>query len=279
MKLTRVQTAYHGEACSLLSLQRTLTDYEVDFCYRNWLPSATNNIAVSKAFFTPMDLASQLHLWLPTDSRENVRIVDLAAGIGMLTHSYREASLDRNKIESVCIELCQEFIDVGKRLLPDVRWVHGSIFDKEVWQDLGFFDASVLNPPFGSYSIDCDWINYKKGRVELKAVEVAYRFSRNGVAILPPSSAKWICSDGNKRAVGNYDKFRKYNPHIEFTGSSIDVNQFESFTHTKIKCEIVPFGDDDDNEYTSKDIGFGIEESGSILGKEAIPESSQLEIF
>ncbi len=49
----------------------------------------------------------------------------------------------------VCVERNPEFVDIGRRVLPEARWECADVFDPLTWAGLGQFDWFLSNPPFG----------------------------------------------------------------------------------------------------------------------------------
>jgi hypothetical protein len=50
--------------------------------------------------------------------------------------------------ELTCVEINPRYFEVGRKLLPEARWINADVFD---WRtlDLGRYDVAIANPPFG----------------------------------------------------------------------------------------------------------------------------------
>ena len=152
MKLTKQQTKLHDEAIALLKHPRDLKEDEVAFVLDNYHPGAEMNIGKSGVFFTPAGLAIDLAVFAyPIGERGSVRYIDACAGIGRLTWAIKDVDGAENKIsEIIAVEQNPRFVEIGRKLFPDVSWVEGSIFSLDCIRDLGWFDIGISNPPFGN---------------------------------------------------------------------------------------------------------------------------------
>lgn len=193
-KLTKEQTKQHEEAEALLSLDRALTDEEKAFVYDNFWESARWVNSKSSAFFTPLGLARTLVSYAAP--RDGKRILDLCGGIGVLAFAVSK----RAAVDLVVVEYNQDYIDIGRRLVPEARWVRADVFEQDVWRDLGRFDMVVANPPFGASATDADlsWLRFRqKSKAHLMAVEISLRVSDGDSAfILPQIECPVIWRDG-----------------------------------------------------------------------------------
>jgi len=188
-RLTKLQEKKHDEALALLSLIRRLEDEEVEFVYRHYNPMATHRIAKGAIYFTPFDLAALFAVFARIEWK--TRIVDLAAGTGLLTYHMLRAeqfdSRDERK-HHVCVEIEDEFVQVGKKLLPHVEWIRGNIFDRDLLESLGTFGVGIANPPFGHIPSLQPARSWMKSALpaHLATLEVMVRLcQQGGFAILP----------------------------------------------------------------------------------------------
>jgi hypothetical protein len=147
-KLTKAEAKMHAEAERILAQER-LSDDDREFVYTYWHEAANHVNTTKGAFFTPIGLAGDFAIE-PTPGR----IIDLGAGIGVLSYCvwsrfrYTNSGVSRMK-EFVCIEANPAYVEVGKKLFPEARWVCGDIFDVP-GMGLGEFGCALSNPPFGA---------------------------------------------------------------------------------------------------------------------------------
>jgi predicted RNA methylase len=213
-KLTREETKRHEQGVDLVfGSDRKLSDDEIRFVLENWHPAAEHNVTVSQAFFTPLELALDMCLNIPTYGT----VVDLGAGIGHLSW----AALQRRRFDPdtrmVAVEVNPNFVEVGKRLLPEVEWHCANVLDLEFWQSLETdFSGAISNPPFGRTSfrnnVDTSWLKYS-GPLGLMFAEVALRLAEcGGDFILPdmqcPTGYRVHRDNGSGRYGEHYYKSR-----------------------------------------------------------------------
>jgi SAM-dependent methyltransferase len=187
VKLTKEQAKAHREACRLVALDRELTEDEREFVLINWHEGANPDQALDGAFFTPADLASDLRLEVGGQ-----RVIDLCAGIGRLAFHARDLWSRRWEgappRELVCVERNPAFVAVGRRVLPEARWICADVLDLPA-MDLGRFDTAISNPPFGRIARTGDAPGYTGPRFEYHVIAVAATLARRGAFILPQASA------------------------------------------------------------------------------------------
>ena len=147
-KITRIQRRRHAEAEELLwSGDRRLSPDQVAFCLEHWDPRALSgdHVASNQAYFTPMNLARDLTLYVGGDGR---RVVDIGAGIGRLAHAVLVANCwQPRQVRVTAVEFNPDYVRVGRRLLPDVEWIEGDFYDLSLWQGLPRFDEAVAPRP------------------------------------------------------------------------------------------------------------------------------------
>ena len=222
-KLTKAEAKAHGEALVLLKKDE-LTDDDRIFVMDNWQESANHVNSVSGAFFTPWRLARDAAL----DVYNEGRIIDLCAGIGTLSLAvYWRGYYDRQSLgkalDLVCVELNPEYVDLGRKMLPEAEWICGSIFDLP---DLGHFDQAISNPPFGNIKTGGDWKgNYTGSKFEFRAIEVASRIADHGMFIIPQQSSGFRYSGAPYYQHSDSGEFtnRDYAKFSEQTGIRLDA--------------------------------------------------------
>ena len=125
-KLSKQALKLHNQALELVRSDKELTFAEKEFILQNYKPYANHNVTETNAFFTPIQLAmaSTIEMPSPDEIERPVRILDLCAGIGMLSFAYYYyGGFDTRSVEVVCVELVEEYVEVGKRILPEATWI------------------------------------------------------------------------------------------------------------------------------------------------------------
>lgn len=181
-KISKEQSKRHDEALALLSLSRTLSDDERELVFRQFNPLAEYNVGKNAVYFTPFDLAWEFAVY--ARGWDNCTYVDLGAGIGMLTWALMCHEGRRKGF--TCVEFNKEFVDVGKKLVPEAEWVWGDMFDYDLWGQLGMFDIGISNPPYGNvFGRDeaAGWLH--KGPGHMQAIEVILKVCKGGEVIIP----------------------------------------------------------------------------------------------
>lgn len=195
-KLTKPQAKAHQQACDLLSKEK-LTEDEKLFVLENWQESARHINTIAGAFFTPWGLARDLSIEVTGNS-----VIDLCAGIGALSFF---AAGRRETVELVCVELNPEYAAVGRKIVPEARWIVGSVFDLP--KDIGHFDCAIGNPPFGATPREARAPRYTGKEFELHVIDVASGIADYGAFIIPQTTAPFRYSGcpagGWKRTIKN----------------------------------------------------------------------------
>ena len=232
-KITRQQIKRHEEAEGLLwGSDKKLTHDQVAFCLEHWDPRALagKQVAQNEAYFTPLPLALDMGKYIGGDGR---LVVDIGAGIGRLAYAVLCANWwDMQQVRVTAVELNPEYVAVGRRLLPEVTWVQGDMYDRALWQSLPRFDEAISNPPFGQVLTDCDtgWVGYR-GPGGLMAAAIGLRAARLGVTmILPQTQTPFRYSGaplGNNVYTDNHTGYLKRflagRPTLEWHHSSLDT--------------------------------------------------------
>lgn len=136
-KLSKAEAKTHMEACAILAKSGPLTIEEKWRVLECWREDAEHVNCLAGAFFTPAGLARDLSIFVP-----GRRILDLCAGIGTLSFMVEQRCYtEYESADITCVEMNPAYIEVGKRILPDARWIVGDVFNLP--QDLGHFDCVV----------------------------------------------------------------------------------------------------------------------------------------
>lgn len=221
-RLTKAEAKLHKEAIDRLS-KPSLTEEDKEFIRDHWQESAEHVNSAAGAFFTPYSQALDFALELPLNG--SVRILDLCAGIGNLSAAAWERSTYARRdglttMEIVCVELNPSYVAVGKKLLPEARWVTGSIF--ELPADLGHFDVVISNPPFGKVERGGGSApRYAGAEFEFHVIDIAADYGEYGAFILPSQSAPFKYS-GNPRGY-EWAPQPKYDRFVKQTGLKLDA--------------------------------------------------------
>lgn len=250
-RLSKMEWKNHEKACELLEGDKPLSWEERRFIAGNWRSSATNNVSKGGSFFTPYEIARLMHSWIPTKGR----IVDFCAGIGTLSLAIMDMN-ENGKNEFVCVEQNADFIEVGRRLVPEAEWIQADAYEKSTWDRIlaeipgGKFSRAMANPPFGKIPTangdrkKLDWLNFR-GSADLMACEIMMKIAHATIAIVPQDHARYVHSYGaDKSRIYNRDmeylKFMEKNPGIVLGTTPFDMQEFdELWNDVKIKVELV----------------------------------------
>ena len=166
-KLTKAQRKAHAEAEAILTKDR-LTEDEREFVFRNWHEGAEFINGEAGAFFTPFDLAGDFAL-----DGAGGRVIDLCAGIGVLSYFVgQRARYGSRATELTCVEINPKYCEVGRKLVPEARWINADVFD---WRelDLGRYDIAIGNPPFGRVRRSANGPRYRGSEFEFHVIDIA----------------------------------------------------------------------------------------------------------
>src|SRR5688572_26782044 len=166
-KLSKEEAVRHQEAEKLLE-KDVLTVTEREFVLEHWHEGARHLNSVAGAFFTPLELARDFAVEVTCR-----RIIDLCAGIGRLSYLIKAAAeFSRQPLELTCAEINQDYVEVGRKILPEARWIHTDVRDLPKL-DLGPFDCAIGNPPFGAIRSDGKAPRYKGSNFECSVIDLA----------------------------------------------------------------------------------------------------------
>lgn len=253
MRLSKEKIKKHQQALELLEKDK-LNYYEKIFVLENYHEGATHMNGLVGAFFTPVDLARDFQM---SAFDCDGRIIDLCAGIGALSFQFAlrrgfENLTDYGEI--VCVEQDPEYVEVGKKILPEANWVCGNVFNKTLIEGLGEFELAISNPPFGNIktgdSANEIELDFKGKDFDLRVVELGGRIAQYGSFILPQGSTPYRWSGNNGRyedLIRNCTCPKKVKKFIKETGLEfqfnslgLDTSQYrEMWKGVKPICEIV----------------------------------------
>lgn len=198
------------------------------------------NTAYTKigAFFTPMDMAIEFAMCVASKSA-----IELCAGIGVLSFFTYHHNHCKNL---TCVEYNREYVEVGKRVLPEANWICGSILDQELMLSLGRFTTAFGNPPFGVIKTglpEKNWLSYTGNEFEYKAIVVGSHIAQCGMFILPQMSAGFKQSGTNQFEHNHTVKYNKFVSESElelYCALATDLSIYKNdWKNTKIICEFV----------------------------------------
>jgi len=242
--MTRISSHHlkrHNE--SLRRLRKpSLTLSDKDYVIANYNEGVERVISTKGIFFTPPELAEAFCIEVTGN-----RIVDLCAGIGMLSYYYlhhgHHPKVAVNPIDLVCIERNPDFVKVGEKVLPEATWICDDITRPGFLESLGLFDMAISNPPFGSIShTRGSSFNYSGNHFEYKTIELASRVARHGTFILPQGSTPFAYSGKRQfeeQTVSKYTQFKHQTKILIGPSSGIDTSVYQSqWKFTQVTTEI-----------------------------------------
>ena len=95
-KLTKREIQLHDQAVRLLQKEH-LSHEDKLFIFENFREDAEHINSKSGAFFTPFGLANDFTLQIPCLYGKTIRIIDLCAGIGVLSYAAQLECSDRGR--------------------------------------------------------------------------------------------------------------------------------------------------------------------------------------
>lgn len=243
VKLTKREIQLHDQAVCLLQKEH-LSHEDKLFIFENFREDAEHINSKSGAFFTPFGLANDFTLQIPCLYGKTIRIIDLCAGIGVLSYAAQLECSDRSRCyaDITCVELNPHYVEVGKKVVPEATWICADVLDPFLPDLLGQFDFAIANPPFGRIAN-----NYRKsymsGEFEYMVIEAASRIAKEGAFIIPQMSAPFVYSgteDHRWLQEGRARTFEKRTGILLEFNQGIDTAYYKNDWHcTAPICEIV----------------------------------------
>lgn len=249
-KLTRLQRKQHLAAVEILK-KDALTEDEKEFVFNHWHEGAQSMNGEAGAFFTPLEMAYEFAYDCGGDSEDQRTYIDLCAGIGVLAYALKVRYPQSARM--VCIEVNPEYVEVGKKLVPEAEWYCLDVMDNDALISLGHFHTAVSNPPFGLVSsmrgqkASC----YSGAEGEYKVISQGGLVADSGTFILPQQSAGFRYSGANYYERDESSKYKKFSNQ---TGLSIDAGMgfdttAEGMGNFKDVSLVVEFGHVDYDDY------------------------------
>ena len=139
-KLTKREIQLHDQAVCLLQKEH-LSHEDKLFIFENFREDAEHINSKSGAFFTPFGLANDFTLQIPCLYGKTIRIIDLCAGIGVLSYAAQLECSDRSRCyaDITCVELNPHYVEVGKKVVPEATWICADVLDPflpDLWANL-----------------------------------------------------------------------------------------------------------------------------------------------
>lgn len=203
-KLTKDESKRHKQVMDMVHSDKPLSFDDKLFIIEHYQESSGQLNSLAGAFFTPWGLARDFAIEVPGEAS----IVDLCAGIGGLSFA---ALTMRNPSSITCIELNADYIEVGKRVVPEATWIHGDALQFCETMGTRLFDVAISNPPFGKIrTSDINSLSYTGGDFEYKLIESAMKIAGLGVFIIPQMSAPFKYSGERMYTKLEDGKFKKF---------------------------------------------------------------------
>ena len=195
-KISKEDMKRHSKAMEIIE-QDVLSYDDKIYVLENYHEGATNMNNLVSAHFTPMSLARSVE-----QCTRNYNFVDLCAGIGILSWCQeRVMEFEDKEFVGICVENCLEYCKIGKKLMPQLHWINGDIFNpkviariKEIMGDRSF--SVISNPPYGKQvKTNTDILQYKGSDFEYKAIELGFQLGASeGVFLIPQGSCNFKMS-------------------------------------------------------------------------------------
>ncbi len=230
--------ASHCEECDRDGLVNVL-----HYIFDHFHPGYHRDISRCANFFTPRNDA----VAVAQAGGAGGRVIEPTAGIGSIAHAVYSLNCWGGDAEPplklTCVELVEDFVAIGRKLVPQAEWICGNIFD--VLPTLGEFDSFVANPPFGKLPSNQSktWgDDIAFGIIQ----ELLPRCHNGGIVILPAGHHAQSANMRNGECErgrfadgpsSKFNRFKKLNPAWAIQPTSFGCsNQWKG---TSIECEIV----------------------------------------
>ena len=149
---------------------------------------------------------------------------------------------DRHEFEFVCVERNPDYVEIGKKLVPEATWICADVFDV-LDMNLGKFDTAISNPPFGNIKRENNSPRYSGKDFEYHVIDIASSLADFGVFIVPQGSAGFNYSGRpyyERQKEGKAVKFQELTGLYFEAGCGVDTSIFKNeWKGVSPICEIV----------------------------------------
>jgi predicted RNA methylase len=214
-KLSTAAQKRHQAVLARLQDPKKLDNDEIYEILENFHEGANHLNGIHGAFFTPPGLAKDFAIHV-----HGRTVIDLCAGIGSLSYACK---MMNPGVRLTCIELNPDYIEVGKRILPDATWYQADVQKIRTLDPDERFDVAISNPPFGNIG----GINM----FDLEVVRIASRIAKRGVFILPQLSTPFRYSGEQSFRQETTDKLQRWMDANDITfdfNCGVDCNTYIS---------------------------------------------------
>lgn len=230
-RISKSESKLHEQVMELVHSDKPLTFEEKEFILWNY---QGDGIGSTGAFFTPEGLSWDFTI----DSYSSGRCLELCAGIGAL--SFCQYTRCKPK-QITCVELNPDYVQIGKRVLPEAEWIIGDALTFTSEQP---YDIVYGNPPFGKIKTsEVTTGSYMGSEFEYKVITHGASLAPYGVWIVPQGSAGFVYSGAHfyeRRELAKYKKFTEQTGFYFEAGCGVDTSLFREHWHgTNVVCEIV----------------------------------------
>ena len=237
-KLTKAEAKKHHEAEQLLN-KPAWTHADREFFTQHWQESANHVNTTAGAFFTPLDYAMDVALDIGPG-----KVLDLCAGIGTLSYAAQLRNGHEN-VHITCIELNPAYVEIGRKMVPEARWICGNVFEE--LPKLGTFDYAISNPPFGNIKHEGRGPRYKGSKFEYQLIDLAAEHATRGITLILPQASAGFKYSGHhngylygyqRQENPEYKKFEQQTGIYLDAGIGIDSSAYNDWHGVTVQTEV-----------------------------------------
>ncbi|MFF0629757.1 hypothetical protein [Streptomyces sp. NPDC004296] len=135
--------------------------------------------------------------------------------------------------ELTCVEKYPEYVRVGRKVLPEARWIEADVTEV-LSLGLGQFDSAVSNPPFGKVRRAGKGPRYRGPLFEYHVIDIAAHLAPLGAHIVPQQSAPFRYSGVPKSShetTPDYERFARETGMNLWFNHGVDTSEYRSEWH------------------------------------------------